>query len=128
MLPYIFGSMANKCLLKSFLCHFSCWITRIANSYRGRMTFDRFRFCKGEYRGNPTKQRGTPKRPFKTTLLPSSLPCPVALRGVSEEIYRRVREINPYSQKILYTIFFNHSPRRYRSSVSLIWLRNTGDV
>jgi len=58
----------------------------------------------------------------------SSLPCPVALRGVSEEIYRRVREINPYSQKILYTIFFNHSPRRYRSSVSLIWLRNTGDV
>ena len=52
----------------------------------------------------------------------------MALRGVSEEIYRRVREINPYSQKILYTIFFNHSPRRYRSSVSLIWLRNTGDV
>ena len=26
------------------------------------MTFDRFRFCKVEYRGNPTKQRGTPKR------------------------------------------------------------------
>ena len=45
------------------------------------MTFDRFRFCKGEYRGNPTKQRGTPKGLFKATLLPSSLPGPVAVRS-----------------------------------------------
>ena len=67
--------MANKCLLKSFLCHFSCWITRIANSYRGRMTFDRFRFCKGEWvEGEPHEAKRNPQKAVQNdsfTLLPA---------------------------------------------------------
>ena len=54
--------MANKCLLKSFLCHFSCWITRIANSYRGRIAFETFCFSKGNIGGNPKAKRTPPQK------------------------------------------------------------------
>ena len=76
-------------------------------------------FCTAKYRGGGRRTEGLENTDSGSDRVTPPLPplCSQRNRGST----RRVREINPYSQKILYTIFFNHSPRRYRSSVSLLY-------
>ena len=106
--------MANKCLLKSFLCHFSCWITRIANPYRGRIAFETFCFSKGNIGGTPRSKEEPPKSRSNRLFYPP--PCRVPWHyGVSPS--NRGRKTNTIHRKVLSSspVFCN---AKYRGGVT----------